>query len=139
MKKTRVIAFVMLVVLAVSFSTCALADNKSYSFNLRAVSNGITGYKGSKSDDETNFYVTQTSATPASDISDAGWKTIYCSVWNSTGVVASNSVTLESNTTGHNSYTDSVKKGDTFKLKINLVVPDPYSNVYFTIGGRWTP
>lgn len=57
MKKARIFAFVMLVVLAVSFSACALAGTQAYNFNLRAVSSGLTGFRGSKNDDEARFYV----------------------------------------------------------------------------------
>lgn len=83
----------MLVVLAVSFSACALAGTQAYNFNLRAVSSGLTGFRGSKNDDEARFYVTQTSATPESAYPNATWeKTLYRATWLDSGAVASNTI-----------------------------------------------
>lgn len=140
MKKARIFAFVMLVVLAVSFSACALAGTQAYNFNLRAVSSGLTGFRGSKNDDEARFYVTQTSATPESAYPNATWeKTLYRATWLDSGAVASNTLTLTSNTSSSASYTDTVDTGDSFKLNLRLRTPTAYENVYFTIKGRWTP
>lgn len=121
MKKARIFAFVMLVVLAVSFSACALAGTQAYNFNLRAVSSGLTGFRGSKNDDEARFYVTQTSATPESAYPNATWeKTLYRATWLDSGAVASNTLTLTSNTSSSASYTDTVDTGDSFKLNLRL-------------------
>ena len=141
MKKIRIVAFVMLVVLAVLCCAGALAETKAYDFSLRAVSNGLTGYRGTKGDNEARFYVTQTSATPEDTHPTATWtKTLYRSVWLDSGDVASNTLTITpSSTSGNASYTDDVGAGDSFKLNIRLRTPAAHENVYFTIKGRWTP
>lgn len=136
----KLVACILVVaVLMTCMASVAFAGPQAFNFNLRAVSNGLTGFSGTKGDDEQRYYVTINSVIPETD--GAQWTSArFYSVWKSTGDVASDSLMLyPSSLSGSAGYTDDVGAGDSFKLNIKITTPTDYSNVYFLFTGRWNP
>lgn len=126
-------------VLMTGMMSVAFAGKQSFDFNLRAVSKGLTGYTGTKGDNEQKYYVTITTVTPETE--GATWSTAkFYSVSKATGEIASNSLILTpSKLSGSASYSSTVEEGDSFQLNITITTPTDYSNVYFRFNGRWNP
>lgn len=136
----KYIACILVVaVLMTSMASVAFAGKQSFDFNLRAVSKGLTGYTGTKGDDDQNYYVTITTVTPETE--GATWSTAkFYSVSKTTGDVVSKALTLTPNKLSDSEeYSSTVAEGESFQLNITITTPTEYSNVYFRFKGRWNP